>query len=398
MDGKNSITTNHQTNGEQLNKYCLQQISINLQKIESCLSEYKHNPEDTQSIIKIISLCDIIEDFAIVYGYDGVENLAFKINEAVATILTGKKAFSQLLFDKLQIAIHTIRSLSGIEDDKKVQSIMKTAFQDIKHPGEKSFDDIAHINSQLHSLPPEISTQTKTAPAASVVKEKTKFDIKEMNSINNLVQLLNKNMQSAKDEPIKHPKISIILAGEESKKAKEIEKVFNNIFIEETIENIENLNKSIISVKEGKSFGEGIMRIKEACGSLKEAANCFKVMDVQEPLDYLNQVAKVKLTFNKKPASEVLAIISKAGQALRQYIEQGDKNFNNLNNELKNILALPDDEDVPAVVATPPESHSDTPEITVINDVQLNQGTIQKKKVKVIMNDTDDRRWISKFK
>ena len=92
----------------QLNKYCLTEIEKNLINIESLLDDYKTNQNNDEPLLKILNTCQIIEDLAMVYGYEGVETLACNLIAAVVSIVEKDHKISNDFFNSSWINFSAI--------------------------------------------------------------------------------------------------------------------------------------------------------------------------------------------------------------------------------------------------------------------------------------------------
>jgi chemotaxis protein histidine kinase CheA len=175
----------------------------------------------------------------------------------------------------------------------------------------------------------------------------------------------------------------------------EIEKVFNTIFVEETKENLKFLRDALESINSDSTPGEAVMRIKEACSSLKDSAASFNIVDVRDMFEKLHKITDKHLNFNRAPTSEVLDIIQDATDLLSKYIENQNLNLDPMNQKLRYFMT--NSETISEKVE--PDLKDREEEINVIDELQTFPKPKKKKKVKVKFNDDDENvRWISKFK
>jgi len=398
-----------QTRGEtnQLSKFCLTEIDRQLKNIEKFFVAFKNNPKDDQLLLNMLNTTQTIEDFAMVYGYGGVELLACNLSSAIASIASRNKTISEDFLDKLDIAIDAMRSMSGIDDEQKIDSIVNKTIAKIKGediqppPSDKNHDekvkdgtteDELNFHDDLNAFDefsePEGQVQF-SEPAQSFEPSKPVFDIKESDSLIDLIAKIEKNNEITNHTTLAQSQLSEAALKVQGNQVKEIEQVFNDIFIEETVENLNFLVDAIEMVNSGESLGESIMRIKEACSSLKDSASCFNIKSVQNILSLLSQLVRDKLTFNKKPSSQVLAAILQAEKAIRNYVKSRDNNFDQAIATLNSAIKSNDD-----TPPTPPQEEK----IQIVNDFSATED-FKKRKVKVVFDKDDmDRRWISKFK
>ncbi len=381
---------NEKINKSTLNKYCLNEIDNNLKYIQFCLDESKADKNADNSLGKILDSCQTIEDLAMIYGYQGIENLAANINAAVTSIVKGERHVSEIFINKLGIAVQGIRSMTGVDDDNLVKSIVSSTISKIVNSDSQasavemktaSTKNSIHVNRESK---PEKSTPKKDEP-------RSVFKIQEANTIQTLIDLIEKNRK--KEDP-QTDENQIDLSAEQLNNG-EIEKVFNTIFVEETQENLKFLREALDAINSNSAPGEAIMRIKEACSSLKDSAASFSIIDVRDTFEKLHRITNRHLNFNSPPSSQVIGLIQDATNLLSDYLQNQDINLDPINQKLKHFLTKNN-----AVSNNTDHLHKQEVEtIKVIDELQTFPKPKTKKKVKVKFNDDDvNVRWISKFK
>ncbi|MBD3288630.1 hypothetical protein GF337_07510 [candidate division KSB1 bacterium] len=376
-----------------LNKYCLNEIDNNLKYIEFCIEECKSKDGVDKSLVKLLNSCQTIEDLAMIYGYQGVENLAANINSAVSSIVEGKRKITAAFLDKLAIALEGIRSMSGIDDEMLVSSIVNSTTDRILNRNtqiapieKKEKERLTRKSNKKKKKPLQVKQPQKKA------EQQSRFEIKEANTIQSLIDLIEKNRKSESNS-------ANDAQPEEKEKEKlnngEIEKVFNTIFLEETHENLSFLQEALEAIGSDSAPGESIMRIKEACGSLKDSAASFNVTDVRETLDRLHRISSKHLNFTESPSAEAINLIRDTHEFLSGYIKNQGMNPDKINQKLDEFLAKKSSENA----YSNHSNEQDVDEIRVVDELQTFPKPKKKKKVKVIFNEEEDNiRRITKFK
>lgn len=466
---------------KEFNKYCLSEIENNLATIESLIPDGTTQELDSSVVGTIMECAEQVEDLAMVYGYPGVESLAFNLATAMANFTHKKNLMPDDLGMRLQIAVNAIRQIvrtdDEFEEEKLIHEIMQT-MQSSDSAGEEQKQDVPEVTedpppppkektppipaefAELELLANDDPDETQSPPQKAEQDSKTtpQFEIKELDSLMKLVEEIEnnkketqkptpaepesessknqsgtnahqnqnstkasvENRQAESQEPIQSNEneensFNLNLSELAEKKsqrqdqAKEIEQVFNDIFKEETIENLDFLLQALQKTQDEKTLGEAIMRIKEACGGLRDVANCFQVKDAMKTMSLLDKLAKERLSFNQVPDDNVIKAIIIAEQQVRSFIEKGKpKNFdfNPLNNILKNTLESEADKETSTGFDQLLDKNFDLEgTIKVVEEEKLlghepePKPKKKKKKVKVIFNDDDDRgRWMNKFK
>lgn len=475
MDNQNNSVAQR----KEFNTYCLAEIENNLSTIENLIPDESVPELDCSVVGTIMECAEQMEDLAMVYGYPGIESLAFNLASAMANFTQEKKHIPDDIGLRVKIAVGAIREIVRIDDEseeeKLIQEIMQTmvssenteSFQEEKHPvaedpppapKEKTPPipaEFAELELFADDEPEEIRTKSGEPHVES--KSSPQFEIKELDSLMKLVEEIENNKRQAEQSSIsenptqpapEQPSVSnesidnhsnsnpelehkpdeatpqsseegdisfdlnlSNLAEKKSQRetqAREIEQVFNDIFKEETIENLDFLREALQKTRDEQTLGEAIMRIKESCGGLRDAANSFHVNDAMPTMALLDKLAKEQLSFNQVPDEDVLKAIIIAEKQIRSYIDQGKPqnfNFKPLDKILKNVLDSISEKTTSTGFDQLLDKNFDLEgTIKVVEEEKLlgkntEPKKEEKKKVKVIFNEEDDRgRWMNKFK
>jgi len=458
----------------EFNAYCLEEIESNLKNIEHLIPEETVQELDGARVGAILECAENMEDLAMVYGYPGIESLAFNLASAMANFTHEQNSMPEDIGLRVHIALKAIRQMVRVDNDVEEERLIREILQTM-HPSQtaENISEVTPIQSADEPKPPA-SEKTPPLPAEFAelefvaddtadddvvplivppqeLKQNPQFEIKELDSLMKLVEEIENHKKlesqtpvSMQDEEPAHsdaqelavadslqetmeaapvaiqsdsptnPPIDVDLSQLAQKKsqrenqAKEIEQVFNDIFREETIENLDFLKQSLQKVKDEQSLGEAIMRIKESCSGLRDAANCFHVKDAQPSLALLDKLAKDRLSFNQAPDESILNALTSAEQHIRNYIEQGKPlnfNFEPLNDSLKNILDSPQHAVITAGFDQLLDKNFDIESTIKVVEEEKILGNMPspapetKKKVKVVFSPDDERgRWMTKFK
>ncbi|MFZ5515088.1 MAG: hypothetical protein ACOY90_00515 [Candidatus Zhuqueibacterota bacterium] len=463
-----------ETQRREFNAYCLEEIESNLKSIEQLIPEQNVQELDGAMVGAILECAENMEDLAMVYGYPGIESLAFNLASAMANFTHEQNSMPEDIGLRVHIALKAIRQMVRIDNDVEEEKLIREITQTM-HPSQavEIMPDKTPIQSADEPKPPA-SEKTPPLPAefaelefladdtsdddiipATIppqeIKQPPQFEIKELDSLMKLVEEIenHKKLVSQAPEPMQNqepvlsetPEPAVAESPEEAmetapvavqtdspanhlidvdlsqlaqkksqreSQAKEIEQVFNDIFREETIENLDFLKQSLQKVKDEQSPGEAIMRIKESCSGLRDAANCFHVKDVQPSLTLLDKLAKERLSYNQTPDESVFNALTSAEQHIRNYMEQGkpqDFNFQPLNDLLNNILESHQHTVITAGFDQLLDKNFDIENTIKVVEEEKLLGNVPppapetKKKVKVVFSPEDERgRWMSKFK
>jgi hypothetical protein len=328
----------------QFQYYFVDEVEKKLDAIETSIKDSSSEESNREIINKILNSCEAIEDLASVYGYEGIEALSRNLSIKMKTLLGSKKNISPQITENIIKILITIHQLIDTDEGESVNQLISQALEQIVESDmTPETARIAVKQSQQKSTPPKIkqpklSVEDSTPQVIKIVKPL--FDIKEADSIMDLIQLIEDN--NRKNEKSSVASATLMSQQPVSEKAKAIEQIFNDIFVEETKENLDFIKKYVELAKQGVALGETIMRLKEACSSLKDTAHSFNLKEVQDSLNLLNQVAKNRLNFNAPPDSTVLDTIKETEYLVRNYIDQKEADFSHINEKLKLILSLPD--------------------------------------------------------
>ncbi|MBN2010593.1 hypothetical protein JW960_14700 [candidate division KSB1 bacterium] len=334
-----------------MNKQCLKEIERHLHNIETKLKGYQ-DKQNSKLFHDILENLQVIEDLAMVYGYDGMETLAFHLTNAIQSRIKVQNKIPNTELPRLSLIVKAMRNMYGEEDDKKIFAIVKRAIDEIQ----EAKPDEAVASEPVAKRPePKIEQTVQSANPAKGAKRPL-FDIREARSIRKLIHKIETNNRELPDNPnVRSEQVKTIDQSNDNGRDinQEIEQVFNEVFVEETLESLFYLEEYLQMAREGKSLGESIMHIKDAWSSLADSANCFQVGELQTPLSMLNKLAREKLDFTEQPPVDLLDLMDDAEKMIRSYVkdENRDHDFASLIDRIRDLdFLVENDQDVDAKI------------------------------------------------
>lgn len=166
-----------------LQRFYLQEVCVNLSKIEKAVARWRRTPKDTACLQKMKTAARAVLDLAIIHGYDGVENMSRRLVQTLEHLVRYRERYSATVAAKLKSAALAIRQVAGLEAENEHQMTVETvnrqvqaAEKEVQSRTEKlaqSFAPIVRIESPL-------SDGTTQPPAFDIREDQTLFDLADL--------------------------------------------------------------------------------------------------------------------------------------------------------------------------------------------------------------------------
>jgi hypothetical protein len=168
-----------------LQSFYLQEICINLKKIERAIAKWRRAPRKADHLKIVQSAAFAVLDLSMIHGYDGVENMAGKLLQTVTHLLRVRERYSSIVGAKLKAAVLTIRRVAEMEAESERQMTVENVNRQV----EATQQDVKTRAAQLSESFEAIIMPAESRPDSATF-EPPLFDIRENDIVYELAHTL----------------------------------------------------------------------------------------------------------------------------------------------------------------------------------------------------------------
>ncbi|HEX9653092.1 MAG TPA: hypothetical protein VGA99_05235 [bacterium] len=169
-----------------LESFYLQQVCTNLKKIEKAIARWRRAGNDVRALKRMKDSSLAIFDFAMVHGYDGVENMALKLQQTVDFLIQARERYNSTIAAKLKSAVLAIRQVVEMEAENERQMTIENVSRCV----EATHEEVQSRTEQLAESFEPIVKVSRSQPHASPSEHSPWFDISEHDTLIRLTEEL----------------------------------------------------------------------------------------------------------------------------------------------------------------------------------------------------------------